>query len=286
MKVISSAPGVIKQIRKITSSGLKEKFIHLPNGIRLEYAEQGNADGIPVILVHGYPDSWHSFKTVLSNLSSNIHAIAITLRGHGGSTKPLANYDPAVFATDIAEFVKLKKLKNVFITGHSWGGLVAQQFALDYPELIKGLILISTDASFTDNPVMQEFAEEVSGLHDTVPYKFVEEFQKSVLENPIDHLFLNTLIAESLKVPSRVWKSAARGFMAVNYTDRLNELNIPVLITWGEKDSICPKKGQEILMKKIKNAKLIIYEGTGHALHWEQPERFAAELVAFVQGSS
>ena len=89
------------------------KSINLPGRVRLEYAEQGNTDGTPVIFLHGITDSWHSFESVLENMPSSIHAFAISQRGHGDSERPLQNYMPKDFAADIAEFVKQKK-RNPF----------------------------------------------------------------------------------------------------------------------------------------------------------------------------
>lgn len=74
------------------------KKIELPGGIQLEYAEQGNAAGTPVIFLHGYTDSWHSFETVLSYLPDNIHAFVPSQRGHGNSLKLGINYHPKDFA--------------------------------------------------------------------------------------------------------------------------------------------------------------------------------------------
>ena len=115
---------ISKQLFEITylTSGPVVKTIHLPGRVRLEYAEQGNADGVPVILLHGITDSWHSFESVLPNLPPSIHAFAISQRGHGDSERPVQNYNPKDFAADIAEFMKQKKLSEAFIVGHSMGG--------------------------------------------------------------------------------------------------------------------------------------------------------------------
>src|SRR5262245_29880341 len=82
------------------------KSITLPGRVRLEYAEQGNTDGVPVIFLHGITDSWHSFESVLTYLPSSIHAFAISQRGHGDSERPTQNYSPDDFAADIAAFIK------------------------------------------------------------------------------------------------------------------------------------------------------------------------------------
>ena len=142
--------------------------------------------GTPVIFLHGLSDSWHSFESVLALLPHNIHAFAISERGHGNSDRPLAGYTMKDFAGDVAEFIKMQNLKSAYIVGHSMSGLVAQQFALDYPQLTKGVVLISSDAFFNDNPGMPEFYQESLRLEGAIDKKFMDEFQKSTLSKPIN----------------------------------------------------------------------------------------------------
>ena len=258
------------------------KTIDLPGRVRLEYAEQGNAEGVPVIFLHGITDSWHSFESVLANLPSSIHAFAISQRGHGDSERPLQNYNPKDFAADIAEFIKQKNLDRAFIVGHSMGGVNAQQFAIDYPELTKGLVIIDSDPTFKNNPGMPEFYQEVLKLEGAIDRKFMDDFQKATLANPIDSTYYNLLVDEGIKVPSSVFKAALEGLMNVDFTEQLKQINAPAVIFWGNKDAFCTYKGQEILVNNIKNSRLIIYGNTGHALHWEAPKKFSEDLVNFI----
>lgn len=258
------------------------RSIQLSTGVRLEYVEQGDPSGVPVIFLHGLSDSWHSFETTLSFLPRNIHAFAITQRGHGNSSKPDSGYHPRNFAADIAAFIKQKKTGRVIIAGHSMGGVNAQQFALDFPELVKGVIIIDSGPSFRDNAGMPEFYQESLKLNGAIDKTFMHEFQKSTLAKPIDTAYYNLLVSEGMKVPASVFKAALKGLMEVDYSDDLEKIKAPVLIFWGEKDSFCNRDDQHTLASRIKNARLIVYEGTGHALHWEEPERFATDLVNFI----
>jgi len=162
------------------------------------------------------------------------------------------------------------------------GGVVAQQFVLDHPLLVKGIVIIDSDASFKDNPGIPEFFQAVLKLEGAIKKEYMDEFQKSTLAKPIDPVYYDTLVAEGLKVPARVFKAAFKGLMEVDYTYELKKIDRPVLIFWGDKDAICFRNDQEIFIKEINNAKLLVYEGRGHALHWEEPQRFANDLVAFV----
>ena len=96
--------------------------------------------------------------------------------------------------------------------------------------------------------------------------------------------FLDTVVQESLKVPARVWHAAFAGFMEDACAGELGKITAPTLIVWGTRDAFCPRHDQDALLRTIASARLVVYEGAGHATHWEEPERFAADLVAFVEG--
>ena len=86
------------------------KSVELPNRIQLQYVEQGDPAGIPVLLLHGVTDSWHSFELVLPHLPESIHAFALTQRGHGDADHPAAGYGPHEFASDVAAFMDASSL--------------------------------------------------------------------------------------------------------------------------------------------------------------------------------
>jgi pimeloyl-ACP methyl ester carboxylesterase len=258
------------------------KTLELSKGIKLEYAEQGQESGIPVIFLHGYSDSWYSFEQVLTLLPNSIHAYALSLRGHGNSDRPVNGYTPEDFASDVAEFMEQLKIESAVIVGHSLGATIAQRFALDYPERTKSLVLIASLASFKDNEEIKELRRIVSILEDPIDYRFVSEFQKSTLFKPLPDTLLNNFVKESMKLPASVWKSIADQSLVVDYTNELKQIEKPVLIIWGDKDLFCPKSDPETLAKTISGSLLLVYEGVGHAIHWEDPERFTNDLVDFI----
>jgi len=262
---------------------LSIKTARLPNGVNLQYAEQGVFTGTAVIFLHGVGDSWHSFESVLRTLPENMHAFALSLRGHGDSEKPANGYTIKDFAADVAQFIKIQNLESVYVVGHSMGGMVAQQFVLDHPQLTKGMVLIDSDAIFNDNTGMSEFFQQVLKLDGTIDKKFMDEFQRSTLAKPIDPDYYNLLVAEGMKVPADVFKSAFAGLMQADFRDQLKDIKVPVLIFWGDKDKICSIKDVEQLLREIPQAKFMIYENTGHALHWEEPARFTNDLSSFIK---
>jgi non-heme chloroperoxidase len=258
------------------------RSVTLPSGIQLPFVEQGDSTGVPVVLLHGLTDSWRSFEPVLPYLPPSIHAFALTQRGHGDADRPTAGYHPRDFAADVAAFLDSQGLGSVVVAGHSMGSTVALRFALDYPERTRGLVPMGTFVRSRTNPVMTEFWKTViSGLEDPVDRSVAQEFQESTLAHPISPAFLETAIAESLKVPARVWRDAFAGLLEDEHVARLGDIEAPTLLVWGNKDAFVPESDQDILLATIASSRLEIYRNTGHAVHWEEPERFAADLVAF-----
>src|SRR3712207_1254388 len=104
-----------------SGAGAKQeiKTVELPNRVRLEYAEQGDPSGVPVVLLHGITDSWRSFERVLPHLPPSIHAFALSQRGHGDSDRPASGYRPRDFAADLGAFVDALGLGPVVVAGHS-----------------------------------------------------------------------------------------------------------------------------------------------------------------------
>lgn len=260
------------------------KSIELPNRVKLDYVEQGDPAGTPVILLHGITDSWRSFEPVLPHLPESIHVFALSQRGHGDSGRPATGYQPADFAADVAAFMDALKLKRAVIAGHSMGSHVAQRFALDYPERIRGLVLIASFFTFRGNPGVAEFLDAVSNLTDPVDYDFALDFQQSTLARAVPQTFLEMVVAESLKVPARVWRAALEGIVEADHSTKLERINTPTLIVWGDRDAFCPGSDQETLRAVIAGSQFVVYPGNGHALHWEEPERFATDLSAFTAG--
>jgi non-heme chloroperoxidase len=261
------------------------KPLRLPTGVTLSYVEQGDPSGTPVLLLHGYTDSWHSFEHVLPHLPRSIRAFAPSQRGHGDSDRPATGYRTRDFAADAAAFVHAVGATPAIVVGHSMGGTHALRFAIDYPEITKAIVIVSSWATYRDSAVINEFWESsISRLTDPIDPGFAREFQESTTARPIEPEFLETAVRESLKVPARVWRAAFEGFLASDFTADLHRIRVPALVFWGDRDSLCSRADEDALVAALAGSRLVVYEGVGHALHWEAPERFSTDLVAFIDG--
>jgi pimeloyl-ACP methyl ester carboxylesterase len=219
---------------------------------------------------------------VLPLLPPSIRAFAISQRGHGSSSRPESGYLAADMARDVAEFLDHFRIRAAILVGHSMGAQVAKRFAIAYPERTLGIVLIGSFALMHQNvPVRELWDSIISALQDPVDRAFVEDFQKSTISLPVPPEFFETVVQESLKVPAYVWRAAFQGFLEEDVATGLDQIRAPALLAWGAGDSLIPQSDQQFLLNAIAGSTLSVYETCGHSPHWESPERFASELVAF-----
>jgi non-heme chloroperoxidase len=259
------------------------RSIQLSTGVTLPYMEQGDPSGVPMILLHGYSDSSRSYELMLPHLPDSIHAYAYTQRGHADADKPVAGYRVEDYVADVAAFMDAMGIDAAVIVGHSGGGYTAQRFALDHPDRTLGVVLIGSFRAFHDNPVVLELREAVEQLSDPVDPDFVREFQESCVARPVPAEFMDAIVAGSRRVPARVWRDYLGGVLEADVPTESGTIDAPTLILWGDQDAFCPRSDQDALLAAIPRSRQSTYRGTGHCPHWEEPERAAAEIVAFTR---
>jgi non-heme chloroperoxidase len=258
----------------------------LATGVRLRYAERGDAAGPVVIFLHGYSDAWTSFARVLPLLPTRLHAFALDQRGHGDSDRPRAGYAMRDLASDVVAFMDAKGIARATVVGHSMGSLVAQQVALAAPARVERLVLVGSATSARKVVGVQELAAAVRAFPDPdapAPLDFVRDFQTSTVNRPVPAAFMtDTVIAASRKLPARVWRALLDGMLATDVATGLGALHIPTLLVWGDRDAYFPRSEQDALLRLIPGARLQVYAGTGHTPQWEQPAEFARDVARFV----
>jgi pimeloyl-ACP methyl ester carboxylesterase/tetratricopeptide (TPR) repeat protein len=260
------------------------KHVDLADGTRLAYVERGDANGVPVILLHGYTDSWRSYERVIPHLPQSLRVFAVTQRGHGDSSKPDGEYESRVFADDVAAFMDTLGIDRAVIVGHSMGSTVAQRFAIAYPKRVRALVLEGAFMPRPANDEVRKFIAEVATLEDPIAPDFARAFQQSTLAQPVPPEFFETVVGESLKVPARVWRAALQPYLTTDFAAELANVTAPTLLVWGDRDAFTGRGEQDALTGAIKTSRLVVYAGAGHSPHWEEPQRFAGQIASFVAG--
>lgn len=265
---------------------ISSQVMTLQNGITLNYAVQGDPKGPVIVMLHGAGDSWHSFARVFPLLPANYRVYAITLRGHGLSDHPATGYSRSDFAGDILEFLDQLHIRHATLVGHSLGSFVAQKVAEQDPGHLDRVVLIGSGPGTrkpgsSEDKTISPFAK----LTDPVPYTFARDFQASTIYHPVPAWFFEMMVAEAQRVPAATWHGLGQGINLGDPLEDLKKIKVPTLLLWGEKDSIFHREDQEVLLKHLPHASLKAYPETGHALHWERPERFTSDLLVFIRSN-
>ena len=122
---------------------MKEAWTHhqrMINGFRMHYVTAGQ--GYPLVLLHGWPQSWFEWRKVIPALAERFTIIAPDLRGLGDSEKPMTGYDKRTMAGDVRALVSQLGYSKVGVVGHDWGGAVAFYFAYDNRELVERMLIL------------------------------------------------------------------------------------------------------------------------------------------------
>jgi pimeloyl-ACP methyl ester carboxylesterase len=267
---------------KTAVSSLRFDIVRLRTGVRLHYAEQGDRQGEPLLLLHGLGDSWYSFSGIMPKLPASFHVFAIDQRGHGDSDRPASGYTMADLSDDAVAFMDAMGITRATVVGHSMGSFVAQRVAITAPERVSRLVLVGS-ATTAINDVVRALQAEVGKLPEVMPPEFVREFQTSMISAPAPQSFMDGVISETHKVPTRVMRAALDGLLASGDSARLGSIRAPTLVIWGDRDAVFGRDEQLELYRSIGGAELQSYPGIGHSPHWEAPDRFVNDLLGFIQ---
>ena len=135
------------------------------NGVKIHYASLG--EGPLVVMIHGFPDFWYTWRHQMEGLSSKYQCVAIDQRGFNLSDKPkgVENYDMRLLVSDVIAVIKSLGKEKAIIAGHDWGGMVSWQLALNAPQFVEKLIILNLPhpqglaRELANNPAQQKASQ-------------------------------------------------------------------------------------------------------------------------------
>jgi epoxide hydrolase 4 len=271
------------------------------NNIRLHYVEEG--EGEVVILLHGFPEFWYSWRKQIPVLGKNYRVIAPDMRGYNLSDKPkgIANYGIDILAKDIAELIQSLSVGKVNLVGHDWGGAVAWQVATQYPELIKKLAILNMP-----HPAEMRKAFFKFNLAQLMRSYYIFFFQLPALPewligrnlaktfartfnsmSPKKDNYTSTDIEQyvnaykqkgALTATINYYRAALRNLKAFK---ALDSLPMPVLLIWGEQDKALGKELSLNTSAYCKQLKVVYDAGSGHFIQHDNPGLVNKNLLDF-----
>jgi non-heme chloroperoxidase len=253
-------------------------FVAVSGGVGLKYVQSGPHDGEAVIMLHGLSDSSFSFSRVMPLMPAHLRVVALDQRGHGDSDRPSAGYTMDAFAGDVLGAMDALDIEHATIVGHSMGSFVARRLAERAPRRISRLVLVGTAMS-PRNAIVAELQTAIESLSDPVDESFIRDFQMSTICRAVPPAFLEQVIAESRKLPLRVWKQSIAGMC--DFWPQW-PITMPTTVLGGERDAVFSSDEQRAVFLATERSTLHLEPGIGHTLHWEDPERFVS--LAFPSG--
>ena len=256
------------------------RWAELSTGMRLPFVSVGPSAATPVLLLHAWGESRRSFDRLMPMLDDSVHAVAVDQRGHGEADKPMDGYSLAAFAEDISAFMEAVGIDSAVLLGSSSGGYVAQQVAVLSPHRVAGLVLVGSPRSLQGRP---SFADEVERLSDPVDEAWVRaSLTWFPMFHPVPEWYVEDRVRDGAQTPAHVWRETFTGLCDATPPTDLGSITCPTLILWGNRDGVLAREHEEDLARAIPGSRMIVYEDTGHLVLWEQPDRVAADLMAFV----
>ena len=237
-----------------------------------------------MLLLHGYGDSWRSFERVLPRLPVWIRAIAFTQRGHGDASKPATGHRVEDMARDASALLDDLAIARAVLVASSSATFTAQRIAAREPERVAGLVLVGAPWSVRELAVARELLDALSGIGDPVDPDFVARFVRETASPEVPEEFLEAMTRESAKLPARAWRETLQGLIDEEPAAATTRIGVPALIIWGDADRVVTRADQQRLLAALPRSRLVVYEGVGHVVHWEQPARVAEDVATFVAG--
>lgn len=231
--------------------------------------------GEPLVLIHGLGSSIRDWELQTPAFSENYQVIPIDLRGHGRSDKPAGPYSMAMFADDIARLIRRLGLGPVSVLGISLGGMVAFQLALDFPDLVRNLIVVNS----TPDMVPTTWRERASIWQ---RFLIVRLFGLEKMGRVLAERFLpRDDQAELRKIFIQRWSenhqkaylAAMKAVVGWSVRERLGEIRCPTLVIGSDGDYF-PVSDKQAYTALIPGARLVIVEDSRHALPAEKPAEF------------
>lgn len=258
--------------------------------IELYYEEHGA--GAPLVLIPGFGNGlWIWFKQIPA-LSEKFHIIVFDPRGISRSAAPDEPITIRTIADDVASLLRALKIESAHILGASFGGFVAQEFALAFPQMTRSLILCCT--SFGGPTHVPPPLTTLQALASTKGLNTEERVRENLLLAFSPHYLAERsgevervieMRAEN-PVPEHAYLHQLQAAVVFNTESRVSGIKVPTLVITGDEDVIVPFDNSLNLVSKIPNAKLIVIKGGSHTFFIERDEEFNRAVSDFIASNA
>lgn len=255
-------------------------------GIKIYYDSYGQ--GLPIVFLHPWTTNGYIWYFQIFPFARNNRVIVVDHRGHGRSDKPQSGYSIQEHARDVAAVMDAAAIDKAVLVGNSIGGMIAMQAALDNPDRVAGLLILSSGTGLGENmpkEAGEAFKKDFEGTFGALLEGAVSA--KSRRERPEILEVMKSHFTVPANFPRHVFDSSMadpNGVFNWNIKSKLSTIRKPTLVIAGEEDKATPVEANKFLADNIPGAKLSVVKDVGHFHQLEKPLEFNAALTEFVAG--
>lgn len=250
--------------------------------VDLAYSEAGS--GSPLVLIHGLGGSQADWPLQMPLFAQHYRTIAVDLRGHGQSPKPPGPYRMSLLAADLALLLLRIAARPAHLVGLSLGGAVAQQLAIDYPELVRSLVLVNTAPRF----ITASWRQRVLGLRRfaNVYLRGMDRIAEDVAERLFPLLDQAPLRAEAISRLATndlaAYRASLWAVARFDITFLLDLITCPALVVAGDRDNTLLMAPKRALAQRLPQGRLVIIKNSAHATPIDQAQTFNRVVLEFL----
>jgi len=258
------------------------------NGAELHYEDAG--EGRPVVFVHGVWMSGRFFARQLPHFAERNRTIVPDLRGHGHSEKTATGHTVAQYARDVRSLLELLELRDVVLAGWSMGALVAWDYVEQFgTERLAGLVVVDqspSDYEWPDWPfgfLSFDDLRHVMTAVQTDRETLVRESIPMMFKEPPSEAETAWMVEEITRVPEPIAGAIIFDQTLQDYRGTLPKVTVPALLCIGRDEQLVPVVAGEWMAERLPNARLEIFEQSGHCPFLEEPDRFSEVVSGWIE---
>lgn len=254
--------------------------------MKLNYVLEGANDGARILLLHPVGIDLTSWDAVAQRLSSEFRLLRVDLRGHGASAPVHPAMELADYAVDVYDLVTELDFAPTGVVGLSFGGMVAQAFALAYPASVGRLVLAGCPCTLPDAGRIALSARGRAAIEQGMASQVTETLERWFTPGFIAGNGADAIRDRLLETDPQAWNSAWQAISHIDTAPRLSEIRLLTLCIAGALDAASPPAALNEIARRIPNARLLVLPDAPHMMQVECPHLFAAAIKRFFCGEA
>ncbi|KAH7972185.1 hypothetical protein HPB52_009029 [Rhipicephalus sanguineus] len=276
------------------------EFVTLNDGVTLHYVSAGSRDKPLVVMLHGFPDIWYTWRKQIPELKKNYWVVAPDMRGYGQSSKPsnVKEYQMPYLVEDLRGLIHSLERKKVILIGHDWGAIVSWCFANKYPDVVDKLVAINGGHPDALRQLLKTSPAQMFKSGYVIAFQCpkipelwltVDDFaQMTRVHNQCDDLQEVTSVLQYAFSKPGAMTAAVNYYRAAYSKERrlsnaqYRRLDVPTLLLWGSRDPYLTPQVAELSRHHSSKATVQFLQECGHWPHQEDAPVVNEALEAFL----